>query len=54
MATTYLHYKYENTIQVSKGSILVDEKCDNSMPFFSRQLKAHKVQTSGCENLQLR
>ena len=34
MATTYLHYKYENTIQVSKGSILVYEKCDNSMLFF--------------------
>ena len=35
MATTYLHYKYENTIQVSKGSILVYEKCDKTAcPFF--------------------
>ena len=39
MATTYLHYKYENTIQVSKGSILVDEKCDNSVPFFQGNWK---------------
>ena len=56
MATTYLHYKYENTIQVSKGSILVYEKCDKVMPFFQgnwrpTRSKPAVVKTFNCNEM---
>ena len=56
MATTYLHFKYENTIQVSKGSILVYEKCDNSMPLFQSNWRPTRskpavVKTFNCDEM---
>ena len=56
MATTYLHYKYENTIQISKGSILVYEKYDNSVPFFQgnwrpTRSKPAVVKTFNCDEM---